>query len=645
MIPNGQYGGGGYGGGNGGGDMTIGDIANGAPNIRLSQIPASFARQLPWMLLASAVLIPACWWFTKDIKREYTAEGRILVQLGSEYVYNPASGVAAPNNGGSVMMTPDSIVATEIGIIKNTTITDLVVNEMIASPSSGGVGGERFAPELYERWVNAPPGEETDRWNDIIKFVDKSYIVMPTPKSSIVNLVYKHEDGDVAVQTLDKMITEYQRFRKDKFVSETSGQIAERKSATEEQLADVERKIQSILNRNDISDFGTEQVGAQKRAEDLRANLNGVIAGLAAAEASLAVTEDQLRSTPPTINLYVDDRGPARLAQLRLERRQLLAKYLPGSNPVRAKEAEISEVEAQVNLNGGQPTGGRRVGPNVTYQALMTQLNKDKSLANSLSEQESVLQNQLNVAASKVKTLRQLGPEYKNLIREKTTLETKLAGLNAKEQEAQINQQQQEANSENIKVITRPSMPRKGRNMSKIMFVLSSAAALFTIFMLALLRVFLDPKLYGPAPGSRLPASSHGAGYGAAREVLPQSYENIPEPVPAYVPPADPAAPAYEPAYAPAAYEPQPYQPQAYDQTAYSGQQAQPYGEPAYNAPAYEGSQMYADGTIAPNPYATAAPAPAHQPAHTPFAQAQEYAGADGALPVLGHTQTDPNPG
>ena len=87
----GQSANGGSGSGYGGG-LTVGDYANGMPNIRLSQIPASFMRQLPWMLPAMLMMIAASWWFTKDIKREYKADGRILVQIGPEYVYDPASG-------------------------------------------------------------------------------------------------------------------------------------------------------------------------------------------------------------------------------------------------------------------------------------------------------------------------------------------------------------------------------------------------------------------------------------------------------------------------------------------------------------------------------------------------------------------------
>ena len=643
MTDNGRY--------SGDRDLTIGDYANGAPNIRLSQIPASFGRQIPWMIPALAIMIGASWYFTKDIKRTYTADGRILVQLGPEYVYNPAGGSGTNNSG--ITITPDQVVLTEIDIIKNSEIIDQVINQMIASPANGGVGGERFAPKLYEKWVSASPADKVDRWNNIVKFVDRNYVVMPKPKSSIVNLVYKHEDGEVAVKTLNAFMTAYQSFRKDIFVLETTGQIAERRAATEEQLNSVENQIQRILDKNGISEFATEQKGVQKRAEEQKAALNTLRGQLSAVEAALAATEDQLRATPATINLYVDDRASQRLAQAELEKRQLLAKYLPTSNPVRAKEAEISEIRAAISANGGEPAGGRRVGPNTVYQALMTQRNTYQAQADSFREQEVTLQAQLNAAQSSVTRLRKLGPTYTSLVREKTSLEERLKRYNAKEGEALVNQAVEETSAENIKIITTPTMPRKGRNMKKVMFALASLGSIFTVMMLALLRVFLDPRLYGPPAVQRIKSSDH-------RGRRQSDYDEIPEPVAAYAKPAE-----REPAFAPAAavtasiprsphdnsaYRAQPNQAYADMSTMGQGQNAAPgpFVPEPYTPQPYESANVYADGTpsVSPQPYVSTTPTayqaqPVAYQAQSVEANAvstQDYAGAQSDVPVLGST-------
>ncbi len=639
MAQYGQYadgtvGGSGHGGGGQGGSGYGGVDGNG---IRLSAIPGAFFKQMIWAIPLILILVVLSFWFTKDIKRQYVADGRILV----EYVYNPVSGSA--NFNSPLSITTDQVTLTEIGIIKNSAIIDEVINQMIASPANGGVGGENFAPKIYEKWVKAGEHDKIDRWNDLVKMVDHSYAVMPTPKSSIVDLTYKHPNPDVAVKTLDAFMTAYANFRKQKFVTRKKGDLEKRRITTQEQLDAVEAKLQNILNKNGISDFTTEQAGARTRAELLRTELNTLRGRLAAAEAALAASEDQLRNEPKTITLYTDDRASQRLAQAKLEKRQLLAKYLPNSNPVRAKDAEIRELQAQINSHGGKPAGGRRVGPNPVYQRALTQRNTFQSTADSLREQEVILQKQVNAAIAKVTRLRKLEPTYANLVREKTTIETRLAGLQARETEALVDEQQLEDSSQNIKEITRPSTARKGRNMKKILRALAFMGAVFSVFMLALLRVFLDPKLYGPGPQTRMHtrhSSPEQDYYDDIPEAVPEHSENFPQenPMPAYAP------------VAPAAYEPAAYAPATYGNTGTGYEQAvyepSPYGEPApVEYVQTQGQKMYADGSYAgENPYAAVPVQP--NPSEGFNSGQTEYAGPDNNIPVLGQVggATEPKP-
>jgi hypothetical protein len=380
-------------------------------------------------------------------------------------------------------------------------------------------------------------------------------------------------------------MSRYQTFRKEKFISEESGQVSERRRATEEQLQSIERKIQRILNKNGISEFAAEQKGVQKRAEELKTELNKLQGQLSAAEAALAASEDQLRATPQTVDLYIDDRGSQRLAQAQLERRQLLAKYLPASNPVRAKEAEIAQLQAQVNTNGGKPVGGRRVGQNTVYQSLMTQRNTFQAQANGLREQEITLQNLLRGAVAKVKVLRQLDPQYQGLLREKASLEERLKGLNAKEQVALVNQQQQEDSSENIKIITSPKAPRKGRNMRKIIFVLAAIGSLFTVLMLGLLRVFLDPRIYGGGSSGRRTGSADPIPH-QDNTYDPAVYP-IADPVPDYA-----AAQHVAPAYSAAAQLPV-SEPDYYGEYSNSGTSS--YAGPTPYSPGSQAEAVYSD--------------------------------------------------
>ncbi len=562
------------------GDMTVGDYANGMPNIRLGEMFRSFGRQLPWMLILFVIGAIPAWYFTKDIKRTYEGVGSLLVQPGEEHLYSPITG----QQGNGIVQGPDSITNAEIAIMKNNTVIEQVIGEMVSK-----YGESRFDQAAFEKINKARrSGDAVSLANarvDLHKSIEQAFWVTPRPKTGVIDVGYKHEDGEIAVETLNAFISAYKSYRRTMFVEGAAEVFSKRRVATEEQLNEVEANIQRFLKKNGISDFDSERGGATARTEALRAELNTTRSQMAEAEAGLAAVEDQLRNTPAQIDLYVDDRGSQRVAQAELELKQLLAKYLPGSDPVRAKEAEIMELQSLQRANEGRPIGGRRVGPNATHQALMTQYNQLRASADSYREKEFTLQQLLGSADSKVKKLQQLSPDYNNLLRKRETLDQRLKGYTNKEQEALVNQEQAEANSENVKVISYATLPRKGRNMSKIMFALIMVGWGFTLFMFALLRVFLDPKLYTDPTrrvrGRRATDDFEYSDYGRDMPMRPPAQPYVPEPVP-----MQPAAAQYQPAFQdpyaqPASFAAVPYAAggAAYDMS--YGQNPNPYAQPS----------------------------------------------------------------
>jgi len=126
---------------------------------------------------------------------------------------------------------------------------------------------------------------------ELRKKVEASYAVMPRPKSSMIDVAFKHENPDIAVATTNAFIEAYMTFRRQVFVEGSSELISERREATERQLTSNERAIARFLQKNNISDFDSEQAGLQERTENLKAGLNGTRAGIAETEAALAEVE------------------------------------------------------------------------------------------------------------------------------------------------------------------------------------------------------------------------------------------------------------------------------------------------------------------------------------------------------------------
>ncbi|GHA92493.1 hypothetical protein GCM10009069_14390 [Algimonas arctica] len=565
-------------------DLTVGDYANGVPNIRLGAMFGSLMRQLLWVIPLFAVGCFVAWILTADFKRTYTGEGTIMVQIGDEYVYQPIAGTQAQS---SLLQTPDTITLNEVALIKNSEVIDRVIGEIALRP--GGLSA--FDARIAAKMARHPEGSTAYQldYMELRKKMNDSFYVAARPKSSIIDMSFKHEDPQMAVSTLNALMDAYMSYRRTIFVDGASDIITERRKDTEAQLNANERRMASFLAGNQISDFDSEHKGASKRTEDLRASLNALRAQTVAAEQSLASIEDQLRQTPDVINLYVDDRASNRIAQAELELKQLLAKYLPSSDPVRQKQLEIQELQSLQQSNNGRATGGRRVGPNPVYQDLMRSRNTAQASADSLRESEILVQQQLNSVDGKLRRMTALVPGYSDILRERETLTTRLKTYLNKEQEALINQQQAASSSENVRVIAPASYPVKGRNMRMLAFVGASAAWGFTLFMLALFRVFIDPRLYA------VPAAMPGA-YEADRRQpqMPQMPQVYHDPIPEGVQSQHYAAPV--------GHHPQEYVPSSAEETEYNQYDPEPQQDWA------QAEQRYlptADGTYpAPLPHA-----------------------------------------
>jgi len=346
------------------GDLTVADYANGMPNIRLGEMFKSLIKQLWWVVPLLILGSFGISYLTKDMKREYTGNGRILVQLGNEHTYNP---VGETGTGNGLTQTIDTITLTEAALMKNDEIVQKVI-EQIAPPHSefspdrtNSPEQNRFDRDGYTKINQADTDRERqDAIMELRNSVASKYAVAPHPKSSIIDVAFRHEDPDVAVEALKLFIDEYMAKRRSVFVEGSSELIAERREATEEQLKANEQSIANFLSRNNIGDFESELEGLQERTESLKASLNETRASISETEAALAEIEDQLRGTTRTIDIFVDDRASQRISQAELELQQLLAKYLPNSDPVRQKTVELDELRALQNSYGGKATGGRR---------------------------------------------------------------------------------------------------------------------------------------------------------------------------------------------------------------------------------------------------------------------------------------------
>lgn len=628
MARSGKFGGN----GNGySGDMTVGEYVNGWPTIRVSDFIRAFLRQIPFMFIVFVVIAAIGFAVGMTFKRDYIANGRLIVKPSADLT--PISG---SNDG--VIVTPEVVVQTEIGIMKSNAVIDRVLSRVDIS---------ELSPELATKLSGAGSKPERDLvLNDIYKTIDESFSASASPKAYSVDVGYKHENPETAVKALNLFIEEYLSYRRVVYGGEDGALSSDRVDSVRVQLDDANSALQQFLSRNNISSFTSDQTSAQTRLAAVRTLLSTTQADLVEAESTLNSLEARLRIEPEKIDLFVEDELRQRINRAESERQQLLAKYLPGSQPVLAKEAEIRQLQQQSAANNGAPTGGRRVGPNPVHQQLKNQKITVEARANALRDKEAELVAQVKALDGRVRLYQRIAPEYDRLNQERTTATSLYDDVAAREATQALSERSKTGDSVNI--IDQAVRARKGPNMKKIVWALSIVGAAFTALMLGLLRAFLDPKLYGGTPSARRRRTSDyqepdyyndGLGYGT-------------EPEPVYKPAPQPAAPAYQPAAAyqqaapaqaaaPTSYHDAPAhadahspQPGYYDEPSYDTARSEPQNDGYQTSFGLNRAQAAPDMPYeAGNPYASAAdPAQPQPESGQPQQVYREEAPENGAL-------------
>ena len=179
-------------------DLTVGDYANGMPNIRLGEMLKSFGRQLVWLVPLFIIGALVAWKATEDFKRNYTGDARILVQIGDEYVYQPVNG--QPGQAG-LTLTADTIALNEVGLIKNAEIMEQVFGEMTSETSPYAKKFDRQGFKKLREAGNNPQLKLEAR-SEMLRKMDRAFMVAPRPKSSICLLYTSPSPRDA---TLSRM--------------------------------------------------------------------------------------------------------------------------------------------------------------------------------------------------------------------------------------------------------------------------------------------------------------------------------------------------------------------------------------------------------------------------------------------------------
>ena len=211
-------------------------------------------------------------------------------------------------------------------------------------------------------------------------------------------------------------------------------------------------------------------------------------ASLREAEAKAAGLARQMSATPREVDLYVETTSEQELVKLRLEREDLLTRYLPDSRAVKDIERKIAQMQGFLATAPNQ--GLRRIGPNPTWQALEADRAVQTATISALNGRAAALAQQRQEADQRIVQLGAIQPDYQRLKRDRDALETSAAAYATREQSELARSELASRSVDNISVYEAARAPTRGDSTKRTTVVAAAIFGFLSALALGLLRAW-----------------------------------------------------------------------------------------------------------------------------------------------------------
>lgn len=406
-------------------------------------------------------------------KPVFTAQSRLLILLGDDYIFRGTVNSSGPG----LTFDRAQIVNAEMEILKSKDIQASAIN---------AVGISRVYPSL-----RADP----DSINLALEQLGKDLRIENVPASNVIELGLRNRNAAVSAELLNTLIDLYIKRRREIFERSDVKVIREQEADLRARLTALEAQIASVSSASRIGDYNQELVSTQTRQTTLIAQLQGMDQQISQAGGREGRLDQDLRDTAPMITLNTDwarsqqvEALTTALSTVAEQRRVAAAKFRDGHPLVAELDRQISGLQAAIAAAPQQETALVRQGANPVYQDLDTQLATTRGEAAALKAGRQQALDALNENAIRLQSLIEVGPLYRELLRNRALLEGAYQDIARKAEDARLEGALAGAQA-NVRIVERAQTPSKGQSGRAIVlvagFMLGIAAAMSLIVVSA----------------------------------------------------------------------------------------------------------------------------------------------------------------
>ncbi len=412
----------------------------------------------------------------------YTAQSRLLILPGDDYVFRGAPGSSTP----SMTFDRAQIVNAEMEILKAKDLQQEAIR---------AVGFHRVFPNLRD---------DRRGMDQALERLGKDLRVENVPASNVIELQLRHRDPQVSAAVLNSLVELYIQRRQAIFERSDVKLSAGQQDDLSRRIAGIENDIATLSTEHQLGDYNQELIAVQTQQTTLASQLQDLDQRISAAGGRAGRLQQDMRDAPRTVVLNTDEVRSQQaeslttaLMSVREQRRAAAAKYRDDYPLVVELDRQIAGLEGALAAAPLQQTGLVRKGANPVYQELDTQLATTRGEAAALVAAREKAAQALEANAARLGDLISIGPRYRELLRNRALLEGAYQDVARRSEEAQI-EGALAGSQANVRVIQRaepPSKGRAGRTLILAAGVLLGGAAALAVIVLATAtsQVMLSP--------------------------------------------------------------------------------------------------------------------------------------------------------
>jgi uncharacterized protein involved in exopolysaccharide biosynthesis len=376
------------------------------------------------------------------VKPVYLAEAQVLVKVGRENIYVPATGNLSPvfrvdreeklNSAIEILKSPSLVEKTVLTLgptVIYKDLKDVEQNRLKATIKEFKANiktlAKRFMPAESELGISVEKDQKI--FNQAILTFRKNLKVEGIKDSNLINISFKHQDPRMAAKVVNELTGSYLEHYLKAYKTKQSDDFYQRQADfLKNKLHQNEEKLKVLKNQHNIHSLEEQQSLLLRKAAELRSDLNDTLSKETETRNRIGELRSQLNRIPQTIpqeaeaggNPYLINTLETRLVELELREKELLTKYTEESRLVKNIRDEIKVVRNKLAAQENKKYEMSRSGINITYQRLEGELLRNEAELKALKAKGNTQKTQLDEYQKELENLSQIEALYKRLAQE-----------------------------------------------------------------------------------------------------------------------------------------------------------------------------------------------------------------------------------